>query len=653
MGGTPMEKQRSAIIIGAGVGGVATAARLAKAGFNVTVVEKNDFTGGRCSLIHHDGYRFDQGPSLLLLPRFFAETYADLDTSLASEGIELLKCEPNYHIWFADGAQFRLSTDLARMKAEVEKWEGKDGFSRYLAFMREAHAHYELSVTHVLKRNFTSLLSMARPEFLMRLFQLHPFESIYARASRYFWTERLRRVFTFGSMYMGMSPFEAPGTYSLLQYTELAEGIWYPRGGFNRVIQGIVDIGTRFGVNYRLSSTVRRIILSPDGHTATGVELVSGEKLMADLVICNADLVYAYNNLLPSSSYATSLSKRPASCSSISFYWALDRCVPEFQAHNIFLAEHYQESFDSIFKCHLIPEEPSFYVNVPSRVDPSAAPEGKDAIVVLVPVGHLLSNDDGADHKGTPGSPNTSPAKTPQNWERMIEFARRTVLSIVAARTGVNLAPHIDHEIINDPATWQEKFNLDRGAILGLSHSFFNVLSFRPKTKHPNIHGLYFVGASTHPGTGVPICLAGGKIVAEQILEDESVAIPWANGRSKRSAQSGALDIVKSPPLVSQDLVLGLISSVIVMLIAVGIMAALMSFSDHSNIKDLQVAYGEGSEAFDYGKGYASYGSNCKKPMQEACSEFDRTVWKVIERAGDAQRGSATLGRTAAAGSRF
>lgn len=172
---------------------------------------------------------------MLLLPNLFAEAFYDLGTSLEAEGVHLLKCEPNYNLWFGDGHSFELSTDLARMKKEIEKWEGKDGFERYLGFLAEAHRHYELSVTHVLKRNFTTLLSMARPSFLKHLVELHPFESIYSRAAKYFWTERLRRVFTFASMYMGMSPFYAPGTYSLLQYTELAEGIWYPVGGFHKV----------------------------------------------------------------------------------------------------------------------------------------------------------------------------------------------------------------------------------------------------------------------------------------------------------------------------------------------------------------------------------------------------------------------------------
>lgn len=178
----------------------------------------------------------------MLLPDLFRQTFKDLSTTLEDEGVELLKCEPNYNVWFGDGERIELSTNLATMKREIEKWEGKNGFDRYLSFLKESHAHYELSVTHVLLKNFTSILSMMRPSFLQHLVPLHPFESIYSRASRYFWTDRLRRAFTFGSMYMGMSPFDAPGTYSLLQYTELAEGIWYPRGGFNKVRSSITNM---------------------------------------------------------------------------------------------------------------------------------------------------------------------------------------------------------------------------------------------------------------------------------------------------------------------------------------------------------------------------------------------------------------------------
>ena len=464
----------------------------------------------------------------------FEEAFRDLDTSIEAEGVQLLKCEPNYDVWFSDGESFRLSTDISAMKIEVEKWEGKDGFERYLGFLQEAHRHYELSVKHVLKANFTSIFNLLRPGFLQHLLSLHPFESIYSRASRYFWTERLRRVFTFGSMYMGMSPFDAPGTYSLLQYTELAEGIWYPVGGFHRVMQALVDVGERFGVEYRMSSPVKEVKLSYDGKRAEGVTLANGETIYADVVLINADLVYAYNNLLPHTSYATSLSKRPGSCSSISFYWAMDKVIPELSTHNVFLASEFQDSFDDIFKRQMIPKEPSFYVNVPSRIDPSAAPEGKDSIVVLVPVGHLL--------KGTPSMVGLLPEEkglnphSKQDWEGMIAKARTAIFNTIEARTGANLQDHIVKEIINEPYSWESKFNLDKGAILGLSHSFFNVLSFRPSTSHGTYKDLYFVGASTHPGTGVPIVLAGSKITTEQILSDFMMDKPWDSSQKDMAA---------------------------------------------------------------------------------------------------------------------
>lgn len=308
----------------------------------------------------------------------------------------------------------------------------------------------------------------------------------------------------------------------------------------------MVNIGKRKGVSYRLNTSISQIKLSEDGRRATGVVLDTYETLTADLVICNADLVYAYNNLLPSTSYATSLSKREASCSSISFYWALDRQFTELSAHNIFLAEDYQESFDSIFKKHLIPDQPSFYVNVPSRVDPTAAPEGCDSIVILVPVGHLLDHNTES-HKGTPGTSGTT-----QNWDAMVSIARETILKTIESRLKISLGPHILHESVNTPSTWKSAFNLDRGAILGLSHSFFNVLSFRPKTKHPSIENFYFVGASTHPGTGVPIVLAGAKIVTEQILSALGLGWPWAKEINTGARKSGsALDRVRTMPILS------------------------------------------------------------------------------------------------------
>lgn len=187
-----------------------------------------------------------------------------------------------------------------------------------------------------------------------------------------------------------------------------------------QVLEALAHVGERFGVTFRMSTAVASIIQSPDG-TARGVRLSSGEELLADTVIINADLVYAFNNLLPPNSYAESLTKRPASCSSISFFWSFGRVIKELSVHNVFLAEEYEESFDSVFHRHQLPREPSFYVNVPSRIDPTAAPDGKDAVVVLVPVGHIVDDP-----------------SNPQDWDALGDRACVAVLKTIESRTGAS-----------------------------------------------------------------------------------------------------------------------------------------------------------------------------------------------------------------------
>lgn len=215
--------------------------------------------------------------------------------------------------------------------------------------------------------------------------KLHVFDRLYRRAANHFWTERMRRAFTFSAMYrectldlrivnsiltkrssfiltVGMSPYDSPATYNLLQYTEIAQGIWYPIGGYHKVVESVERIASeKYGATFRYNSPVRSIDQSADGKSASGVTLESGEYIAADLVVCNADLLWAYQNLLPSTPYSRSLLKNPKlTCSSVSLYWGLNRKVPGLTTHNIFLAEAYQESFDKIFKEYSLPEEPSF-----------------------------------------------------------------------------------------------------------------------------------------------------------------------------------------------------------------------------------------------------------------------------------------------------
>ncbi|ORX38700.1 hypothetical protein BD324DRAFT_599654 [Kockovaella imperatae] len=549
-----------AIIVGAGVGGIATAARLAHAGFDVEVYEKNKFSGGRCSLIHHDGHRFDQGPSLLLLPRLFRQLFNDLGTRL-EDYVELVQCDPNYVLHYHDGEKVILSSDRAKLASEVEKWEGEGGAQALEGFLREAGIHGELSYSHVLAKTFPSIFSFLRPSVLFNLIALHPFATVYGRCAKYFKTERIRRAFSFGSMYLGSSPFDAPGTYTLLEWSETCEGIWYPIGGFHAVLQAVIDISTSLPhpVQYHFSAPVKSVLHSEG--KATGIKLEDGSEIHADLVIVNADLVWAHNNLFERENaasaeqvksksgdvvrknllmpgFAKSLLRKPHSCSSISFYWAMNTTVPQLKAHNIFLAEDYKSSFDDIFKHHSMPKEPSFYVNVPSRVDPSAAPEGKDSIVVLVPVGHLLPSDSRKSSGKKPNNPE-------QNWDELVDRARKQVIEVMQARLGINgLSEMITWEGINTPLTWQSKFNLTHGSILGITHDFFNVLSFRHQARHRSIKGAYFVGASAHPGTGVPIAIAGSRLCTQEILKDHHVSLPSTYGPSKPEGVS-SLDTLR------------------------------------------------------------------------------------------------------------
>lgn len=300
-----------------------------------------------------------------------------------------------------------------------------------------------------------------------------------------------------------MSPHECPAIFNLLQYTEIAEGVWYPRGGFHKVVESLERIATKkYGAEFHYEAAIERIIVD-ENNVAKGVRFEDGREEYADIVVCNADLVYAYNNLLPKTSYGEKLgTKGEQASSSFSFYWGMKRKMPELDTHNIFLAKDYKKSFDDIFKKHSLPDDPSMYIHVPSRIDPDAAPKDKETLVVLLPTSHL----------------------TPNNQASMAELtkvARQKVIDKLEKILKIkNLEDLIETEIINDPCIWQSKFNLWKGSILGLAHGIPQVLHFRPGTRSPVFKNLFFVGASAHPGTGVPIVLCGAKLVENQILGD-------------------------------------------------------------------------------------------------------------------------------------
>ena len=278
-----------------------------------------------------------------------------------------------------------------------------------------------------------------------------------------------------------------------------------------------MKIGSALGVRYHLSSEVKEVKVSEG--KACGVLLQSGEYFDADVVIMNADLLYAHKELLPKTRTTERVVNRggKASCSTISFYWSLTSRVPQLATHNMFVEERYGQKYSRVYMESREPPNTSFYVHVPSRIDPSASPPGKDAVIALVLVEHMEESY----LKQTPFQH--------QHLDTMVQNARNHVIQSIEARTGISgFKELIQHEIINTPQTWSETFNSAKGSVFGFDHSFFNILSFRPKIKHESLRGLYFVGASVHPGAGVPTCLAGAKLCAERVLRDLDMKIKWA-----------------------------------------------------------------------------------------------------------------------------
>jgi phytoene desaturase len=331
------------------------------------------------------------------------------------------------------------------------------------------------------------------------LHHLHALGRHYARIGHHFRHPHLRAAFTFQDMYLGLSPFDAPATYSLLSYTELAEGVWFPMGGLYRVVESLVAIAEARGVQFRYSTPVARVIV--EGGRATGVLLADGSALGADVIVANADVPYVYRHLLPDAAAARRLERLKYTCSAILFYWGVDTVYPQLGPHTVFLAGDYRGGFERIFKDHALPDEPSFYVHAPARIDPSAAPPGKDTLLVLVPVGHL-------------------DAAAAQDWGRWQAQARAAVLGRLAATGVTDLEQHLTVEMTCTPCDWLARYNLAKGAAFSLSHSVLQVGYFRPHNRHRRYGNLYFVGGSTHPGSGLPMVLLSARLTVERILQD-------------------------------------------------------------------------------------------------------------------------------------
>ena len=435
------------------------------------------------------------------MPGLYTQTFTDLGERL-EDHLDLRRIDPTYHIHFDDGTQLSLTSDLRSMQAQLESIE-PGSFDGFLRYMEEGYRHYKLSLEHLVERDFRSLSEFCTPKNLLLIFRLKALVNHMDNMANYFEDPRLKIAFTFQNMYMGLNPYEAPAIYSLLQYTEFAEGIWFPMGGMYSIIEALTGIAEKWGVRFLYNAPVEQINVQDD--KATGASLTDGRQFKADLVVANADLPYVYRCLLPGSNARNQFEKKKHGCSAIVFYWGLDRQYPQLAAHNLFMAGDNRQSFDPIFADQTIPEDPNFYIHAPSRVDLSLAPSGEDTLMVAIPVGHI------------------NEAK-PQDWIFVGDRVRKVVLNRLRQIGIIDLEEHIKFEVSYTPRDWQQRYNLTKGSTHGLSHNLTQMGYLRPHNRHKRYHNIYFVGASTHPGTGLPTVLVSARLTAERILDE--VGIP-------------------------------------------------------------------------------------------------------------------------------
>lgn len=492
-------------IVGAGIGGLSAAVRLAHQGFQVEVFEKGATPGGRCNRLSMGGFHFDTGPTLLLMPEVLEETFAAVGRR-AQDYLSLVQCDPNYRIHFRDGSDVTFSTNLVAMRAELERIE-PGSFGRYLEFLALGQRQYRTSLDRFVGRNFDSPLEMFTPGNLSKVVAIKAHKKMYAEVSRYFADERLRASLTFQTMYLGISPYKSPAVYGLLPYTELAVGIWFPMGGLYAVPQALERLGRELGVRYHYRAPVERVLTEED--RATGLLLEGGETVHADAVLLNADLPWAYRKLLAGTpARLPKAEKLRYTSSAYMMYLGTRRRFDQLQHHNVYFGRDYRGSFDDIFERFKVPEDPSFYVNAPARTDPSLAPAGKDALYVLVPVPHRHPSID---------------------WRVEGPKLRARVFQRLAEHGLSDLEASVELEQTFTPDDYETVLNLERGSAFGLSHDFFQVGPFRPANQDPHVRNVFFVGASTQPGTGVPMVMLSARLVAERISTWAAATRPSAH----------------------------------------------------------------------------------------------------------------------------
>ncbi len=482
------------IIVGAGPGGLTAAMILAHRGFAVEVCEKDARVGGRNAAIIRNGYKFDTGPTFLMMKFILDEVFEEAGRNIG-DYLQCVKLEPMYHLQFAD-KRIEPTTNREAMLQQLDaQFPGnRAGYDKFMAVEKERfHRMYPC-----LQKDYASVKQYLSRDMLRALPKLSIGRSLFSVLGDYFGdNDKLKLSFTFQSKYLGMSAWDCPGAFAILPYVEHAFGVYHVRGGLSEISEAMAKVCREHGVNLRLSAPVKQLLL--EGSGVRGVELANGEKILADETVLNADFGYAMKHLVPPGvlkKYSPEkVDAREYSCSTFMLYLGLDK-IYDLPHHTIFFAGDYRKNISDIFEAKQLSDDISFYVRNASVTDPGLAPAGHSSVYVLVPVPNRTAKID---------------------WARERSAFRDRVIAAIETRGGMtNLRQHIREEIVFTPQTWQD-MNIQFGATFNLAHSLGQMLYFRPRNKFEELDNCYLVGGGTHPGSGLPTIYESGRIAANLI----------------------------------------------------------------------------------------------------------------------------------------
>ncbi len=485
------------VVIGSGFGGIAAAIRLQAQGHDVTIVEKLDKPGGRAYVFEQDGFTFDAGPTIVTAPWLIHELF-ELAGKRTEDYVKLVLLDPFYNIRFEDGSVFHYNANKEELVRQVGEFSPGD-VDGYLRFVASGQEIFKAGMA-LIDKPFHNPLSMlkAAPD----LMRLRADRSVAKYAGMFMKDERLRQVFSFHPLLVGGNPYRASSIYALIHTLEQQWGVWFAMGGTGALVRGLVRLFEDLGGTIRYECEVSEITMQPGAKRTTGVRLVDGEYLAADSVVCNGDVAQSYRKLLPAAARPSMSDNKIArynhSMSLFVIYFGTDRKYEDIAHHEILMGPRYQELLEDIFERKILADDFSLYLHRPTATDPSLAPPGHDCWYVLSPVPHLGGNVD---------------------WETTAQKYRDKIIAYLEARYMPDLSKHIVTERRIDPRYFEQTLNSYLGSAFGIEPRLTQSAYLRPHNRAPDISNLYFCGAGSHPGAGLPGVIASGKIVADLIGE--------------------------------------------------------------------------------------------------------------------------------------